>query len=152
MRGDTAKQIVHDDVLDAWAEGLTRSEIADRLQTTQYRVEQIVRVARDAGDSRCVRRRKPGTPARDPAPDVELRREILRAQREAQGQEDLNVEILAALEAEPRPAGTPWGYPQSAPRGAMIGAAGAAPRQVVDITHAFFGDPPPGCSALDMRG
>ena len=139
-------------VLDAWAQGLKKAEIAQRLDTSQNRVEQIVRVARDKGDPRCAVRRKPGKPAGADAPDAALRRDVLRARRETQAGEDVNAEILAALAAEPRPAGTPWGFPNAASRGSMIGVEQAQERVVVDITATFFGDPPPGHSALDMRG
>ena len=139
-------------VLDAWAEGLTRAEIAERLHTSEHCVKQIVRVARDRGDPRCAVKRKPGKAPTAAVPNADLRREALLARREAQAGEKVNAEILAALAAEPRPAGVPWGFPNAASQGSMIGVEQAEERVVVDITATFFGDPPPGRSALDMRG
>lgn len=78
-------------------------------------------------------------------------REQSAARRETDASARVNAEILAALEAEPRPAGTPWGFGGVAPRGEMIGVRNAQPRRTVDVTAAVFGDPLPGRSALDMR-
>lgn len=139
-------------LLDAWAEGRSERVLMERFGCTRDALRRIVARASEAGDPRAGSLRKMALADPRRQRDLEKERELSESRREVDATERVNAEILAALAAEPRPAGVPWGFGGVAPRGSMIGVRNAQPRQVVDVTAAVFGDPPAGRSALDMRG
>lgn len=81
---------------------------------------------------------------------AEQRREAIERQTAREAAEALNAEILRALKKERRPKGVARRYLEIA-SAALVEPVIVA-RGPVDLTARFFGDPPPGRSALDMRG
>lgn len=149
-------------VLHLWAGGMTQAEITDRCGVGERSIRNILAAARADGDARAQRRVSPGRPAAAceqaaPAPSREpearheeyLAREAREAERVTEAATSRDAQILAALDAEPRPRGVRWGYPEI--ESAVLAKAPPAPLGPRDVTARFFGDPPPGRSALDMR-
>ncbi|TVR07414.1 MAG: hypothetical protein EA385_12870 [Salinarimonadaceae bacterium] len=114
-------------MLDAWAGGLTIAALMRQFRCSEHAVRQCVEHARDRGDTRAARRHEGSRPDVDPG--------------------ILNRRVLDALAAELRPPGTPRRYLDIA-QGRLIEAVAPPPRRR-DITAMFCGDPKPGRSALD---
>lgn len=153
-------------LLDAWADGASERVLAERFGCGRKQLRGIVSRASEACDPRvgslrekavADKRQQRSLAADRAAVEIQLarvrarQRELTEARREAEKAATCDDVILAALAAEPRPPGTPWGYPNVEVGAGMIVVPPAAPPPPRDVTATFFGDPPAGRSALDMR-